>query len=155
MPDAFEPIILGNTAIANRFAMAPMTRNRVGANDTATPLMAEYYRQRYPALFEALAPLGLAFLDIQEWSGHRPLIQKLRPLWPGKVVLNPHRYETPRPPHEETRDAADVVAFGEAFLANPDLPRRIARKGPYNEPDRTTSYGGDTGGYTDYPFLES
>jgi NAD(P)-dependent dehydrogenase (short-subunit alcohol dehydrogenase family) len=24
--------------------------------------MAEYYRQRYPALFEALAPLGLAFL---------------------------------------------------------------------------------------------
>lgn len=95
MPDAFEPIILGNTEPwRTALAMAPMTRNPVGANDAATPLMAEYYRQRYPALFEALAPLGLAFLDIREWSGHRPLIQKVRPLWPGNAVLNPHRYES-------------------------------------------------------------
>ncbi|WP_242624164.1 hypothetical protein [Micromonospora kangleipakensis] len=74
-------------------------------------------------------------------------------------MLNPHRYDTRRPPHEETRDAlddgvADVVAFGEAFLANPDLPSRIARTGPYNQPDPTTFYGGDAG-YTDYPFVEN
>jgi hypothetical protein len=37
MPDAFEPIILGNTeSLRTALAMAPMTRNRVGANDAAT-----------------------------------------------------------------------------------------------------------------------
>jgi N-ethylmaleimide reductase len=74
------------------------------------------------------------------------------------VVLNPHWYDTPRPPHEETRDAlndsvADVVAFGEAFLTNPDLPSRIACTGPYSQPDPTTFYG--DAGYTDYPFPEN
>ncbi|WP_091337860.1 hypothetical protein [Micromonospora rhizosphaerae] len=65
----------------------------------------------------------------------------------------------PRPLHEEAHGAlddgvADVVAFAEACLANPDLPSRIARQGPYNQPDPTTFYGGNTG-YTDYPFLKN
>ncbi|SCL34050.1 N-ethylmaleimide reductase [Micromonospora rhizosphaerae] len=112
----------------------------------------------YRALFAALAPLGLAFVDMREWPGRRRLTEELRALWPGKLVLNPHAEDAPRPPHEEARDAldsgvADVVAFATAFLANPDLPRRIAQAGPYNEPDPATFYGGATG-YTDYPFLE-
>ena len=49
---------------------------------------------------------------------------------------------------------ADAVAFGRLFLANPDLPARIAQDGPYNEPDESTFYGGGAEGYTDYPSLE-
>lgn len=50
-------------------------------------------------------------------------------------------------------ETADLVAFGVAFLANPDLPRRFAENAPLNTPDRNTLFGGSEKGYTDYPFL--
>ncbi len=48
---------------------------------------------------------------------------------------------------------ADFVAFGRAFLANPDLPARLARGAELNAPDPSTFYGGGEEGYTDYPTL--
>ncbi len=48
---------------------------------------------------------------------------------------------------------ADLVAFGKAFIANPDLVRRLREKAPLNELDTTTLYGGGEKGYTDYPAL--
>ncbi|WP_264296592.1 hypothetical protein [Streptomyces sp. C8S0] len=48
---------------------------------------------------------------------------------------------------------ADAVSLGALFLANPDLPARIAADGPYNDVDDSTFYGGDHRGYTDYPTL--
>jgi len=50
---------------------------------------------------------------------------------------------------------ADVVGFGRRFLANPDLPERIAGGAALNEPVRETFYGGDDTGYVDYPSLEA
>jgi N-ethylmaleimide reductase len=50
--------------------------------------------------------------------------------------------------------AADAVAFGRHFIANPDLPKRIREHLPLNAYDRATFYGGDHRGYTDYPFHE-
>lgn len=47
---------------------------------------------------------------------------------------------------------ADAVAFGRAFIANPDLPERLRLGLPPNRYDRATFYGGDAHGYTDYPF---
>lgn len=50
---------------------------------------------------------------------------------------------------------ADLVAFGRAFLANPDLPRRFMLNAPLNKYDRSTFYTDDpVVGYTDYPFLD-
>ena len=51
------------------------------------------------------------------------------------------------------RGEADLVSFGAPFLANPDLPLRLARNAPLNAPDPATFYGGDQRGYTDYPAL--
>ena len=51
--------------------------------------------------------------------------------------------------------SVDAVAFGRLFIANPDLPRRIQLGAPLNRYDRTTFYGGDARGYTDYPALEA
>jgi len=48
---------------------------------------------------------------------------------------------------------ADMVAFGRAYVANPDLVARIAADGPYNTPDPFSFYGGTARGYTDYPAL--
>lgn len=49
---------------------------------------------------------------------------------------------------------AQLVSFGRAFLANPDLPERFRRNAPLNDADPATFYGGGAEGYTDYPTLE-
>jgi 2,4-dienoyl-CoA reductase-like NADH-dependent reductase (Old Yellow Enzyme family) len=56
--------------------------------------------------------------------------------------------------------AADAVAFGKLFIANPDLPRRLRERSPLNEPRPILFYGGPSPdgyaeGYTDYPALSA
>ena len=51
--------------------------------------------------------------------------------------------------------AADLVAFGRPFIANPDLVERLRRDAPLNTVNQQTLYGGGAEGYTDYPALES
>lgn len=48
---------------------------------------------------------------------------------------------------------ADAVAFGRLFISNPDLPERLKANADLNAYDRSTFYGGDAKGYTDYPRL--
>jgi N-ethylmaleimide reductase len=47
----------------------------------------------------------------------------------------------------------DAVAFGTSFLANPDLPARIAAKSPLNAPNAARFYSPGPEGYTDYPAM--
>ena len=49
--------------------------------------------------------------------------------------------------------AVDAVAFGRAFLANPDLPERLRHGAPLQEADPATFYSPGPAGYTDYPRL--
>ncbi|MEP7298761.1 MAG: alkene reductase, partial [Burkholderiales bacterium] len=49
MPSLFEPARIGDIAVANRIAMAPLTRDRAGPGRTPTPLMVTYYEQRATA----------------------------------------------------------------------------------------------------------
>jgi N-ethylmaleimide reductase len=51
--------------------------------------------------------------------------------------------------------AADLVAFGKAFIANPDLGRRLREGVALNVPDTATFYGGGAAGYTDYRTLDA
>jgi N-ethylmaleimide reductase len=52
-----------------------------------------------------------------------------------------------------TEGKLDAVAFGTSFLANPDLPARIAAKAELNAPDASKFYTPGPAGYTDYPAL--
>ena len=45
----FEPVQLGSRTLANRIAMAPLTRSRAGADGVPGPLIAEHYAQRASA----------------------------------------------------------------------------------------------------------
>jgi len=45
----------------------------------------------------------------------------------------------------------DLAAFGQPYIANPDLVERFRQGIPLATPDRNTYYGGDEHGYTDYP----
>lgn len=49
--------------------------------------------------------------------------------------------------------AADLVAFGQPYIANPDLVERFRQHAPLNTIDQDTLYGGGAKGYTDYPTL--
>ncbi|MFC9281121.1 alkene reductase [Streptomyces collinus] len=109
----------------------------------------------YPALLDRLAGLDLAYLHLME-GPDRDLTLRLRKAWPGTFVLNPFTHPDVTGPDalKLLDDAgADMIAYGALFLANPDLPRRLAAGGPFNTPDRATFYGGDHRGYTDYPAL--
>jgi N-ethylmaleimide reductase len=84
--------------------------------------------------------------DAIELSDH------LRTLWKGLYVVN-GGYDGPRGKEAIRTGHADAIAYGRAFLANPDLPRRLQLGAALNEPDPTTFYAGDAAGYTSYPAL--
>ncbi|MFJ8114136.1 alkene reductase [Streptomyces sp. NPDC096132] len=110
----------------------------------------------YTALIDALAPLGLAYLHQMEAPEIRDLTLRLRKAWPTTFILNPFTGMEPTGPDALALvddGTADLIAYGALFLANPDLPTRLRQDGPYNTPDRATSFGGDHTGYTDYPTL--
>ena len=124
-------------------------------NDIAETDSADV-EQTYTALVDALAPLGLAYLHQMEAPDLRDLTVRLRKQWPGTFILNPFTGAEPTGPGEldlVEDGTADLIAYGALFLANPDLPARLATGGPFNAPDRATSFGGDHRGYTDYPAL--
>jgi 2,4-dienoyl-CoA reductase-like NADH-dependent reductase (Old Yellow Enzyme family) len=48
---------------------------------------------------------------------------------------------------------ADAVAFGQLFIANPDLSARFKSNALLNVPDPSTFFTSGPNGYTDYPTL--
>jgi len=78
------------------------------------------------------------------------LFHRLRSAWKGIYVANAG-YDSERGERAVSDESADAVAYGRLFLANPDLPTRLIRRGPLNVPDTNSFYGGDERGYIDYP----
>ncbi|PQZ67655.1 alkene reductase [Achromobacter sp. MYb9] len=57
---------------------------------------------------------------------------------------------------ELAKGELDLIAFGTAYIANPDLVERMKNGWPLAEADRSTFYGViGAKGYTDYPTFES
>ncbi|AXE78496.1 alkene reductase [Streptomyces atratus] len=110
---------------------------------------------RYHRLLDALDGMGLAYLHVVQ-SGKYAALEDLRPRWNGTVVATCDGLEPGgREQAERALRAglADVYAFGRLFLANPDLPQRIASNAPLNPMRKTGMYGGGAEGYVDYPRL--
>jgi len=102
---------------------------------------------------------GLSYLHIVEPgatdpvpAGETPDLKFFRKLWRGPLIAN-KGYDRARAEAALREGTADLVAFATLFLANPDLPERLRRGGPFNTPDRKTFYGGAEAGYIDYPGL--
>lgn len=51
--------------------------------------------------------------------------------------------------------SADIVAFGQAYIANPDLARRYREGLALNRPVTATYYSQGAEGYTDYPAYDA
>jgi N-ethylmaleimide reductase len=128
---------------------------RISPGNPFNDIVEDGYRETYTAFVEAIDPLGLAYLHISE-GPDRELTLSLRKNFSGTLILNPFTPDHPTGPEELTLiedGTADILTFGKLFLANPDLPARLAQNGPFNTPDPTTFYGGDERGYIDYPAL--
>jgi N-ethylmaleimide reductase len=129
---------------------------RISPGNPLHDITEDDLEQTYKTLVAGIAELGLAYLHIGEAPGQRDLTVSLRAQWPGALILNPNTHPAPTGPNELSLvedGTADVISFGALFLANPDLPARLAAGGPFNRPDRTGLFGGDHRGYTDYPTL--
>jgi N-ethylmaleimide reductase len=109
---------------------------------------------------EALRPYGLSFIHLvlpQAWDPstlEHTIARTMKERFGGTVILNGGFTK-------ETGDTVlaeglgDLVSFGVLFLANPDLPERFAEGAPLNAPDRSTFYGGNEKGFTDYPARQA
>ncbi|AJT61792.1 N-ethylmaleimide reductase [Streptomyces lydicus] len=116
----------------------------------------------YPALIDALADAGLAYLHVVFADPDQPLFQEIRKTWPGTLIANPVLgWGKPLPAdggkHEGERllaAGADLISLGRPFLANPDLVERLRIGAPLNPVrDQGLMYTGGETGYTDYPVL--
>lgn len=87
-------------------------------------------------------------------ASRNPLFAKLRKLWPNTLIVN-GGYDRAKSDAVIGAELADLIAFGSAYLSNPDLPERLNTGTALNEPNRATFYGGGAEGYTDYPFLDA
>jgi N-ethylmaleimide reductase len=110
-----------------------------------------------PALYRHLGTeldrLGLAYLHIMH-AGDEQRLRDIRALWKPSLIVN-----RPARPREQigadvASDLADLEAYGQMVLANPDFVTRLKTAAPMNEADRASFFGGAAPGYTDYPALE-
>jgi len=99
-----------------------------------------------------LGKRGIAFICAREALGPNRLGPQLKKAFGGVYIAN----------EKMTRDSAeqviasgeaDAVAFGQLFIANPDLPERLKINAPLNQPQPETFYHPGAEGYTDYPAL--
>jgi N-ethylmaleimide reductase len=75
---------------------------------------------------------------------------RLRRVFNGPIIVA-GGFDRDSPEEIVDQGDADLVAFGRHFAANPDLVERLRRGLPLNPYDRSTFYGGDERGDTDYP----
>lgn len=104
----------------------------------------------------ALSGKGLGYLHVLEGDmiggGRSVDYRQIRDNFDGYYMAN-NAYDKARAQAAIARGDADMVSFGQLFLANPDLVQRFQTDAELNTPDPDTFYGGDEKGYTDYPAL--
>lgn len=109
----------------------------------------------YAALLTELARLDLAYVHLEATAADDVLLE-LRRRWPGTLIVNP---VAPMGPTQTGRDdadrwlglGADLISFGRAFIANPDLVERLRGALALAPVDESTYYQGGDEGYLTYP----
>jgi len=112
----------------------------------------------YAALLAELAPLELAYVHLEATTDEETLVG-LRRAWPGTLIVNPVLPGGPRPTDREAAEhwlglGADLISFGRAFIANPDLVERLRAHLPIASDDPQTWYAGGDAGYATYPAYQ-
>ncbi len=105
-----------------------------------------------------LSRRGLAYVHVVEGATGGPRdvapfdYRALRRAFNGAYIAN-NGYTRDMAIEAVSSNAADLVAFGRPFIANPDLVQRLKMNAPLNAVVNATLYGGGAEGYTDYPVM--
>lgn len=108
----------------------------------------------YAALLTELSRLGLAYIHLEATIDEETLVA-LRRTWPGTLVMNPVLPMGPKQAGRTDADhwlglGADLISFGRAFIANPDLVERMRTGLPIAPADEATYFEGGDNGYLTY-----
>lgn len=109
-------------------------------------------RALFTYLADQLGQRELAFLCLREHEAPDSLAPDIREAFDGALILN-EAFVKANAEKAVSENRAEGVAFGKAYIANPDLAERFRVDAALNEPDPTTFYGGGEKGYLDYPAL--
>ncbi|MBB1271837.1 alkene reductase [Psychromonas sp. SR45-3] len=113
----------------------------------------------YIQAVKLLEQAGIAYLSIAEadWENAPDLPQAfyeaVRAEFSGRIIYA-GKYTIEKAVNVLAKGYGDLFAFGRPFIANPDLPERIANNWPLNKADAATMYGGTEVGYSDYSFYQ-
>ena len=147
-------------------AISVFGRERVGIR--LSPVTAanharpdSFTQATYGALVDALIKRGVAYVHFIE--GNTGVARELAgfDFVGAKKALGAHgvayiannKYDRAMALDAVAGGAADAIAFGVPFIANPDLPERLRRDAPLNTANPKTFYSAGPEGYTDYPAL--
>ncbi|MCL1145483.1 alkene reductase [Shewanella marinintestina] len=104
---------------------------------------------------QELEKLGVGYIHLSEadWDDAPQIPESfriaLRKAYSGTIIVA-GRYDVIRAEEMMANGYADLVAFGRAFIANPDLPSRLQQQLPLADFDKGPLFGGGAAGYTDY-----
>lgn len=131
--------------------LAPLTTLMGSQDDTP--------EATYLAAANLLNEAGIAYIHIAEadWED-APIMpnafkEALRIIFKGTLIYS-GKYTVARAEEALKNHWADLIGFGRAFIANPDLPYRLENDLPLNEAHRETFFGGNAVGYTDYSSID-
>jgi N-ethylmaleimide reductase len=149
----------GSVAHRIRFAVeavgAARTGIRLSPGGTFWGVRETEVTELYTALLGELARLEVAYVHLEATADEEVLVA-LRRAWPGTLVMNPVVPMGPKQTGRSEADhwlglGADLISFGRAFIANPDLVERLRTGVPVAPVDEATYYQGGDAGYLTYP----
>lgn len=108
--------------------------------------------QTFGYVARALGQRDVGFLFVRETQGAGALLPQLKREFGGAIIAN-DGFDQDTAQAVLDSGEADAVAFGRAYIANPDLVERLRQRAALNPVDPATMYGGAAQGYTDYPTL--
>jgi len=114
----------------------------------------------YTWLVQQLNLSSPAYIHIVDHSSmgapivHDSIKETFRNTFKGVLILS-GGYDAKRAESDLAAGKGDLIAFGMAFLANPDLVQRWKTGAVLNAPDMDTLYTPGPKGYTDYPMLKA
>ncbi len=129
-----------------------------GTQPGGTPLDSNP-NETYGSYVDELAKLGLIYLHVIEGTPQQtrsvennavdfPVLRKRF----QRTYIDNNMVSFELAEQELKEKKTDLVAFGRAFLANPDLVERLRAGKPIADAPKEYWYGGDERGYTDWPL---
>jgi N-ethylmaleimide reductase len=103
----------------------------------------------YGELARRLSQIGLTYIHVID-HGQGDVKRLVRENFKGTYILSTG-YDVNKAEHDLAEGLGDLVAFGKAFIGNPDFVERVRKGVELSEFDGTKLYTPGAEGFTDYP----